>query len=111
MPGVDEDTPMTSVLGDPRPGFARHVFRGGNFLMLGMLNRYRSELGVKALPQEIDASLHRTVQQSADGNGHGVDRARRTLGRAPRTVDIAVQNLSLISSCQRPIPHVELGFI
>ena len=93
MPGVDEDTPMTSVLGDPRPGFARHVFRGGNFLMLGMLNRYRSELGVKALPQEIDASLHRTVQQlQSETATISIEHAERAAGRLE--IDVAVRNLT-----------------
>jgi hypothetical protein len=55
MPVVETPTPIASVLGEPRAGFARHEFRGGNFFMLRMLNRYRDELGVEALPQELDA--------------------------------------------------------
>ena len=35
------DMPITSVLGEPRAGMSRHVFVGGNFFMLRMLNRYR----------------------------------------------------------------------
>jgi hypothetical protein len=33
----------------------RHWFLGGNVFMLGMLNRYRAELAVEALPEELDA--------------------------------------------------------
>src|SRR5690606_31187638 len=33
---------------------------GGNFFMIRMLNRYRSELGVDALPQEMEAAARRT---------------------------------------------------
>ena len=63
MPVVREETPIASVLGTPRQGVARHVFRGGNFFILRMLNRYRAELGVKAMPQEIDAAARSTVDQ------------------------------------------------
>jgi len=62
MPIVEEETRIASVLGEPRPGFSRHVFRGGNFFMLGLLNRYRLDLGVEALPQELEASVVRTIQ-------------------------------------------------
>src|SRR5262245_40917126 len=61
MPAVEEETPITSVLGQPRKGFSRHVFRGGNFVMLRMLNRYRADLGVEAPSRELDASVRRTV--------------------------------------------------
>jgi hypothetical protein len=62
MPLVPEPVPVTRVLGQPRDDVSRHVFRGGNFFMLGMLNRYRDELGVEALPQELDAAVGRTVE-------------------------------------------------
>lgn len=60
MPEVSEDVPVTSVLGRARPDVSRHVFRGGNFFMLRMLNRYRDELGVVALPQELVLAADRT---------------------------------------------------
>jgi hypothetical protein len=62
MPVVGEETRMASVLGELRAGVARHVFRGGNFFMLRLLNRYRDELGVAALPQELDLAARRTVE-------------------------------------------------
>ena len=61
MPVVAEDVPVTRVLGRPRPEVSRHVFRGGNFFMLRMLNRYRDELGVTALPQELQLAADRTA--------------------------------------------------
>ena len=61
MPEVGEDVPVTRVLGNPRPEVSRHVFRGGNFFMLRMLNRYRDELGVIALPQEMELAANRTA--------------------------------------------------
>jgi hypothetical protein len=61
MPVVSEPVAVTGVLGQPREDVNRHIFLGGNFFMLGMLNRYRGELGVKAMPQELDAAVLRTV--------------------------------------------------
>ena len=62
MPAV-ESTPMASVLGEPRERLGRHTFLGGNFLMLRMLNRHRAELGVAALPQELEAAAQATLRQ------------------------------------------------
>jgi hypothetical protein len=61
MPVVPDSAPVSGVLGLLRSDVSRHDFRGGNFFMLSMLNRYRSELGVEALPQELDAATRRTV--------------------------------------------------
>jgi hypothetical protein len=62
MPAVAGAAPISSVLGQPREGVARHAFRGGNAFMLGILNKYRDELGVRALPQELDAAIRETRQ-------------------------------------------------
>lgn len=61
MPVVAESLAISRVLGRLRPGLGRHDFRGGNFFMLRMLNRYRSELGVAALPQELDAAAGKAI--------------------------------------------------
>ena len=61
MPVVEEDVSITSVLGQPRAGVSRHVFVGGNFFLQRILNRYRSELSVAALPEELTAAAARTV--------------------------------------------------
>src|SRR5262245_10846577 len=61
MPVVDEPTAVTNVLGKPREQVSRHTFVGGNFFMLRVLNRYRSDLGVKALPEEFEAAATRTI--------------------------------------------------
>jgi len=60
MPVVTEPTPIASVGAPPRTGLSRHDFRGANFFVLGMLNRYRAELGTVALPAELDAAVTRT---------------------------------------------------
>jgi hypothetical protein len=56
MKAVPEAMPIASILGEPRQGFRRHDFRGSNFFMPRLLNKYRHELGVTALPQELDAA-------------------------------------------------------
>jgi len=63
MPEVAGDTRIASVAGDARSGLHKHTFIGGNFFMLRMLNRFRQELGVGALAQELETSAIRTVQQ------------------------------------------------
>jgi hypothetical protein len=61
MPVVTEQARITSVFGEPRDGFARHTFVGGNFFMQRMLNRFRNDLSVAAQPQEMDAAALRTI--------------------------------------------------
>ncbi len=63
MPEVAAESPITSVLGQPRPNVSQHTFVGGNAFMLDILRRYRGELGVKALPQELEASAAATRAQ------------------------------------------------
>jgi hypothetical protein len=60
MPEVPVETPITSVLGQPRPRVSEHTFLGGNAFMLGILNANRGELGVTALPQELEAAVAAT---------------------------------------------------
>jgi hypothetical protein len=62
MPVVPDSAAMSSVLGQPRAGISRHVFRGGNFFMLRMLNRYRDQLAVAALPQELEREAAATIE-------------------------------------------------
>ncbi len=63
MPEVVQETKVASVLGEPRSGLSRHTFVGGNVFMLRMLNRYRSDLGVEALPGELEANARATWLQ------------------------------------------------
>jgi hypothetical protein len=56
MPVVEQDVPITAVLGEPRTGFSRHTFVGANFFMLRLLQGNRLDLGIQALPQELEAA-------------------------------------------------------
>jgi hypothetical protein len=93
MPAVEEDTPIASVLGSPRKGFARHTFVGGNFFMLELLNKFRGELGVIAQSQDLEASVRRTVANLQTATGAvSIERAGVEAGRL--NVDVAVRNLT-----------------
>ena len=61
MTTVPEPAPITRVFGVPRDGMKRHVFVAANFFMQRMLNRYREELEVSALPQELTSAADYTV--------------------------------------------------
>ncbi|MGE3842480.1 MAG: hypothetical protein AB7I50_12915, partial [Vicinamibacterales bacterium] len=89
MPVVQQDTPIASVLGDPRPGFSRHTFVGGNFFMLKMLNKFRDELGVQALPHEMEASVQRTLVNLQQSTARlDLDQAELAGGRLSFNVNV-----------------------
>lgn len=92
MPEVKEPTPITKVLGVPREGMHRHTFIAANFFMLQMLNRYRDDLEVTALPQELTAAAHNTAEflqtQSARIK---IDRVEFASGRL--AISVSVENL------------------
>jgi len=107
-----DPAPATSVLGEPRPRFARHGFQGANFFMLGMLNRYRAELGVTAQPEELDASRLRTLAMLRDETATvSVARAEVVEGRL--NLEVVVTNraghkLPTAYPSRRAWLHVEL---
>ncbi|MBM3792349.1 MAG: hypothetical protein FJW35_18655, partial [Acidobacteria bacterium] len=43
MPVVEAAMPISAVLGEPREGFSRHVFRGGNFFIPRVFARFGGE--------------------------------------------------------------------
>jgi hypothetical protein len=60
MPTVEEDVPITRVLGVKRSGVARHEFVAANFFMQRMFGQYHDELGLSPQPQELAAAADRT---------------------------------------------------
>jgi hypothetical protein len=88
-----EKTAASSVLGEPRAGVARHGFQGANFFMLGLLERFRAELGVQALPQELSLSRGRTLDLLQTGTATlAITRAEIRDGRLE--AEVAVTNLA-----------------
>jgi hypothetical protein len=92
MPAVDEETRIAVTLGLPREKMGRHVFVGGNFFMLRVLNRFRNELGVMALPVEFETAASRTIDHLKE------DTAKVTLNQVSLTgdsrivIDLSVEN-------------------
>lgn len=89
MPVVEEEMPITSVLGEPREGLARHTFRGANFLMLQMFQKYRNQLGVEATSQELQLAVTQTRQKLAEESARlSIDSLARTGGRLEAVVSV-----------------------
>jgi hypothetical protein len=65
MPEVAGETPISSVLPQPRARVSQHTFIGANAFMLGVLNTHRGELGVTAMPQELEAAVAATKRYLA----------------------------------------------
>jgi hypothetical protein len=93
MPLVGEDVPVTAVLGRARPDVSRHFFQGGNFFMLRMLNRFRTELGVTALPQELTAAAEQTEEHLREGTASLTFEAT-AIGDGRLVADLGVRNLA-----------------
>jgi hypothetical protein len=62
MPVLAQATAISSVLGLPREAFSQHIFRGGNFFMPKIFNLNRTELGVEALPSDLNKTTNETVE-------------------------------------------------
>jgi hypothetical protein len=93
MPQVEEDAPIAAVLSEPRPGVRQHTFVGANFFMLNLLNKYRNDLSVTAMPVELTAEAESTKEflesRSARVSIREIDIASGNL-----RVDVFVQNLT-----------------
>ncbi len=93
MPAVTQPAAITSVLGKLRDQWKRHEFVGGNFFVLGMLNRYRGELGVEAPAQDLNAAVRRTREFLRDEAAKvRIENARVAERRL--VLDVGVDNLA-----------------
>jgi len=93
MPVVQEPVRVTSALGQFRDGMSRHVFVGGNFFVQRVLNRYRADLDVWALPTELEAAAARTIDHLQSQTARvSIDRMELAGGRLQ--TEISVENLS-----------------
>jgi hypothetical protein len=93
MPLIQDSVTVVGVLPNPRAEVSRHTFRGGNFLMPRMLNRYRAEMGTAALPQELEA----TAGQALDNLRNHSATITVELGERENEelhVDVLVENLA-----------------
>ena len=93
MPVLQEPTDVSSVLGLPREAFSQHVFRGGNFFMPKLFNRYRVELGVEALPSELTRTMEQTEAHLQTKTAKvGIQQAVVRNGRLQ--VEVSIKNLA-----------------
>jgi hypothetical protein len=91
MPIEKEELPVTRIYGAPRT-LSRHVFVAANFFMQRVLNRFRDDLHVEALPQELSAAADRTERYL------GTEAARVSIGEVrieggQLDTEIAIDNL------------------
>lgn len=93
MPVVNEAVAVTAVFGPQRDGMHRHVFVGGNFLIEHMLNQHHDKLAVKALPQELDATVSRTKDYLRTKTA-SVAVAQTGAGSGTLAFDVTVENHS-----------------
>ncbi len=92
MPAEPEPVPITRVFGVPREGVKRHVFVASNFFMLRMLNLYRDELEVEALPQELESAAIYTVSYLKEKAARvSIENARVQSGHVE--AEVVVENL------------------
>ena len=61
MPEIPGEVPITALYGAPRTGVRQHTFLAANFFMLRMLDRYREDLSVLALPAELTVASDKTI--------------------------------------------------
>jgi len=93
MPKADGPIRISSVLGETRDSLARHTFVGGNAHMLRLMNRFRNELGITALPAELEATARATERQlQQDTATIAVSEPRFEGGRL--AFDVRVTNLT-----------------
>jgi hypothetical protein len=92
MPAVQQPMRVASVLGQDREGLSRHLFVGGNFFVLRMLNRFRTELGIEALPSELEATTRATLRQLEAETASVAVRVSRAGERL--VADVTVTNLT-----------------
>jgi cytochrome c551/c552 len=93
MPAVEEEMPISSVLGGPRKGLARHSFIGGNFFVLQMLDRYRRDLLPETSSGDLAASVRSTLANLENNTAElSVDSGAVEAGRV--VAEVTVRNLA-----------------
>jgi hypothetical protein len=98
MPVVEGEVPLTGVLPNPRTEVNRHVFKGGNFLMPRILNKYRAQMNVMALPQELDATARASEENLAENT------ATLEVGRLQLADDVLVAEVTVTNLAGHKLP-------
>jgi hypothetical protein len=93
MPVIEGETAVSSVLGVPREEVSRHVFRGGNILMPRILNAHRQELGVAALPQELQTTVQQT-EKNLQNSAASVSLVNTGIEKGVLRTEVVITNLA-----------------
>jgi hypothetical protein len=93
MPKAAGPLRASSVLGDARDTMSRHLFVGGNAFMVRLFNRYRVELGVEALPTELEATARATIRQLQQDTAT-ITVLQPQLGEGTLGFEVEVRNLT-----------------
>ena len=93
MPLVEEPAPITRVFGVAREGVKKHMFVAANFFMQRMLNRYRDDLDVEALPQELEGAATYTLSFLKDKSAR-LSLAKVEVNQGRLDINVQVENLS-----------------
>ncbi len=93
MPVVEGEVSVSGVLPNPREEVNQHIFRGGNFLMPRILNKHRADLGVAALPQDLEATA-RSVEDHLATMTAELELNGGTSEEGLLAVDVKVSNLA-----------------
>lgn len=91
MREIGSSIPISSVLGPERPGVNEHLFQGGNFFILRMLAKYRSELGVEAPESELNASASGAIDQLSNHTA-GLTIEEKAAGDSSLDVIVAIRS-------------------
>jgi hypothetical protein len=93
MPEVQGPAPIAAVMGQMRAGVRQHTFLGGNFFVLRLLDAYRDDLSVTAMPVELNAEAKRTIDFLQTQTARvTILKANFTSGKLD--ADVFVENLS-----------------
>lgn len=93
MPVVEGPAPIASILADPRAPVSRHVFRGANGFMLGVLREQGAASGVAASRAELDAAIADTRQELSTRTATVVFERVERSGSVVRA-DVRIRNLA-----------------
>lgn len=93
MPVLVQQTAISSVLGLPRDGFSQHIFRGGNFFMPKIFNLNRIDLGVEALPSNMNRTVNETIEHLQTKTA-SVKIQKASVVNKRLQIDVSVKNLA-----------------
>jgi hypothetical protein len=85
--------PISSVLGKPRQGVVQHLFKGGNFLLLRLLDKHRQQLGVSAPSGELEANRQTIVEHlTSDAASLTIETGAAALAGGQLALTVQVEN-------------------